>query len=71
LTSFIEPVLQDLLNVRPETLVLALTQFVPDYGLNIGQAAFFRRYGFLSAIVMRVAFYLVWHVAYGNFVCRC
>jgi hypothetical protein len=71
LTSFIEPVLQDLLQVRPETLVLALTQFIPDYGLNFGQAVLFRRYGFPAAIVMRVALYLVWHVAYGNFICRC
>ena len=71
LTSLIEPVLQDLLGIAPETVSLALTQFVPDYALNFGQAALFRRYGFLAAIAMRVVFYLVWHVAYGNFICRC
>ena len=28
------------------------------------QAGFYRRYGFLSAIAVRVAFHMVWHVAY-------
>jgi hypothetical protein len=32
--------------------------------LNMAQAGFFRRYGFLSAIAVRLAFYMVWHVAY-------
>jgi hypothetical protein len=71
LTSFIEPVLQDLVDVRPEMLVLIASQFVPDYALNMGQAVLFRRHGFLAPIIMRVVFYLIWHVAYGNFVCRC
>ena len=71
LTSCVEPYLQDLLDVRPETLFLAITAFIPDYALNMGEAVFFRRYGFLAAIVMRIAFYLVWHVAYGNLICRC
>jgi hypothetical protein len=38
--------------------------FVQDYALNLGQATLFRKYGFLAAIVMRVAFYLVWHILY-------
>ena len=28
------------------------------------QATLFRRYGFVASIVLRVAFYLVWHVTY-------
>jgi hypothetical protein len=71
LTSFIEPALQDLLGMQPETMLLSLTAFLPDYALNFSQAAMFRRSGFLAAIALRVAFYLVWHVAYGNFICRC
>jgi hypothetical protein len=31
----------------------------------------FRRYGFLTSLVPRGAMYLVWHVAYGNFISRC
>jgi hypothetical protein len=34
------------------------------FALNLAQAAFFRKYGFLAAILVRVAFYLVWHVLY-------
>ena len=34
-------------------------------------AVTFRRAGFLAAIVLRVAMYLVWHVAYGTLICAC
>ena len=71
LTSLIEPVQQDLDDVRPETLPMVSTMFALDFALNFSQAMFFRRYGFLASIVVRIAFYLVWHVAYGNLVCHC
>jgi len=71
LTSLIEPIAQDLDDVRPETLAMVSTMFGLDFALNMGQAVTFRRYGFLAAIVVRVAFYLVWHVAYGNLMCHC
>jgi hypothetical protein len=29
------------------------------------------KYNFLAAITARPAFYLVWHVEYGNFICTC
>ncbi len=32
------------------------------------QAVFFRRYGLLAAIFLRLGNYLVWHILYGNFV---
>ena len=54
----------------PDGLPVAAS-FIPDYAFNFVQAAYFRRYGFLSAIVVRLGVYLVWHVIYGNFVCRC
>lgn len=38
--------------------------FLLDYALNLTQAALFRKCGFLAAIVMRVAFYAVWHIVY-------
>jgi uncharacterized membrane protein len=31
---------------------------------NVTQAALFRKYGFLAAIVLRMAFYIVWNVLY-------
>jgi hypothetical protein len=71
LTSLIEPVQQDLDDVRPETLAMVSTMFALDFALNFSQAMFFRRYGFLASIALRMALYLVWHVAYGNLVCHC
>ena len=40
---------------------------VTSYALNFGQATFFRKYGLLAAVLLRVVYYLVWHVLYGNF----
>jgi hypothetical protein len=71
LTSLFEPVTQ-LLDAFDRGLVgLALAQGAPGFALNLSQAVLFRRYGFLAAIVARVAMYLVWHIAYGNFICAC
>ena len=51
--------------------VLVASQFVPDFLLNMTQVVMFRYYGFLASIVVRIGMYLVWHVAYGNFICSC
>ena len=40
---------------------------VHAYAFNFTAAACFRRYGLLAAILVRLAYYLVWHVGYGNF----
>jgi hypothetical protein len=72
LSSLLEPMDQDLRelgNGAPPSAVAAA--FVPDLLLNLAQVVMFRRYGFVAAIATRVVFYMVWHVAYGNFVCGC
>lgn len=72
LTSLIEPATQDLIAFqRSELVAAASVVFVIDYALNFAQAVFFRRSGFFAAILMRVATYAVWHVAYGNYICNC
>ena len=72
LSALIEPATQDLDAFKfGGSVVLVASAFVPDYLLNLAQVVMFRRYGFLAAIFTRVCFYLIWHVAYGNFVCRC
>jgi hypothetical protein len=71
LTSLIEPLSQDLEALRVGAVGLFASQFGYDYGFNLAQAVLFRRYGFLAAIVLRAAQYLVWHVGYGNFLCSC
>ena len=44
--------------------IVAVT-FAQDFALNIAQVYTFRRAGFASSVVLRVAFYLVWHVMWG------
>ncbi len=74
--SLIEPVTQGLgiifLKSSANPMILLLTQFLPyfvtDYPLNLGQAIFFRKYGFLASFAMRLGFYVMWHIGYGNFI---
>jgi hypothetical protein len=40
---------------------------VHSFTLNFTAAVSFRRYGLLAAVLVRLAYYLVWHVGYGNF----
>jgi hypothetical protein len=63
LTSFIEP-LGDL-GLRRYGFGMMAAVFVEDYALNFSQAVLFRKYGFFSAILLRIWFYLIWHVVYG------
>ena len=63
LTSLIEPLTQDM-DLFQFGVVLMASVFLLDYALNLTQAVLFRKYGFLAAIVMRVAFYAVWHIVY-------
>jgi hypothetical protein len=71
LTSALEPLSQDLPALQAGAVLVASTQFVAHYAFNFIQAVLFRRSGFLAAIVVRMAFYLVWHIIYGNLICRC
>jgi hypothetical protein len=63
LTSFIEPLTQDLAAIQLGAVMFAAVM-LKGFGLNFLQAALFRKYGFLAAILMRIAFYMVWHVIY-------
>ncbi len=49
-------------------LTLFLPYFITNYPLNLGQAIFFRRRGLLASWSMRLGFYLLWHIVYGNFI---
>jgi hypothetical protein len=44
----------------PVMIILMLALFAE----NVTQAALFRKYGFLAAIVLRMTFYIVWNVLY-------
>ena len=40
---------------------------VTALSLNFAQVLFYRRYGLVASVLVRQADYLVWHIAYGNF----
>lgn len=65
LTSLIEPLTNTAASqfLTPLALTFVLVQ---AFGSNLLQAAFFRKYGFLAAILLRVAFYVPYHVI-GSF----
>lgn len=63
LTSFIEPLTQDLDAIQLGVVMLAAV-LLKGFGRNFLQATLFRNYGFLAAILMRIAFYMIWHVVY-------
>ncbi len=70
LTSAIEPLSQET-SVLPHGVLLFAGLFGLGYAFNFAQAVFFRRSGFLASIVVRLGYYAVWHILYGDLICRC
>jgi hypothetical protein len=63
LSSALEPFSQTPdLQILPGVLPELLAGFY--LAVNLTQAAFWRKHGFLAAILVRVGFYIVWHVLY-------
>lgn len=60
LTSLIEPLTQSAGTQVLPPLALGFVLF-QQFGTNMIQAAFFRKYGFVAAILVRVAFYIPFH----------
>jgi hypothetical protein len=46
--------------------VLVAGEMIQGYVMNLTQAYLFRRAGFLAALTLRIAYYLVWHVIWGS-----
>lgn len=63
LTSLIEPA--GSIGLMAFSVVAAVSSFCVDFLINLTQAWFMTRAGFVAAVVCRVGLYLVWHVAYG------
>ena len=40
----------------------------PLFIANVVAAYIFRKYGFLAPLVMRLSFYLIWHIIYGGLI---
>ena len=49
------------------TVGMLAAYMVTAISLNLAQVLFYRRYGLVASVLVRQADYLVWHIAYGNF----
>jgi hypothetical protein len=68
--SLLEPVVQTIgmhqMGIISNTLFMAVL-FIFIFAANMLPLYFFRMYGFLSAVVWRLSFYLIWHIIWGGF----
>jgi len=64
LAAAIEPLTQDL--SYPGPAWVAVLVLLSDYALNLAQVSLFRRGGFFATVLLRVSFYLIWHVVWGG-----
>jgi hypothetical protein len=62
IVALIEPCTQDL-NMAGGAAMMAAV-FAEDYALNLGQVFLFKRAGFVAAVLLRVSFYVVWHMVW-------
>ena len=65
--SLIEPLTQDM-DLFQFGVGLMASVFLLDYALNLTQAALFRKYGFLASFMVRMGYYIIWHIAYGSLI---
>lgn len=63
LCAAIEPLTQDLTPSMRALGGVGVLVFALDYLANAAQVVVFRNAGFLAVVTLRIAFYLVWHVA--------
>jgi len=64
LSSLVEPWQQRI----DDTPVLLAYSLGTGFAMNFLQAAYFRRYGFLAALMVRLGHYVLWHVGFGLWV---
>lgn len=63
LTSAIEP--SGSISLYRHSAVAAVPVVSHDFAMNIAQAWFFKKAGIVSALLVRLAYYLLWHIAWG------
>jgi hypothetical protein len=63
--ALVEPVTQSMGNGLAQSPLLVAAFGAQDFVANLLQVRAFKRAGFGATVVFRVAFYLIWHVAYG------
>lgn len=60
LVSLFEPLMQVIALKQHLPLLMGLFGFI--YAVNLTSAYFFRRYGFLANLTMRLSTYIIWHM---------
>ena len=70
-STLFEPLLQGvglfILGGGAITVGMLAAYMVTAIPLNFAQVLFYRRYGLVASVLARQAYYLVWHILYGNF----
>jgi hypothetical protein len=76
LFSFLEPLGQLSGQMTPEVMknfgqffvMMFLPMLLTNYPMGVAQAYLFRRYGFLASFMVRMGYYIIWHILYGSLV---
>lgn len=74
--SFLEPLSQLSGQMTPKVMenfgqffvIMFLPMLLTNYPMGVTQAYLFRRYGFLASFMVRMGYYIIWHIAYGSLV---
>jgi len=76
LFSFLEPLGQLSGQMTPKVMEnfgqFFVTMFLPmlltNYPMGVVQAYLFRKYGFLASFMVRMGYYIIWHIVYGSLI---
>jgi hypothetical protein len=74
--SFLEPLGQLSGQMTPAVMenfgqffvMMFLPMLLTNYPMGVAQAYLFRRYGFLASFMVRMGYYIVWHILYGSLI---
>lgn len=76
LFSFLEPLGQLSGQMTPKVMEnfgqFFVTMFLPmlltNYPMGVAQAYLFRKFGFLASFMVRMGYYIIWHIVYGSLI---
>lgn len=55
-------------NFGPFFVTMFLPMLLTNYPMGVAQAYLFRRYGFLASFMVRMGYYILWHIVYGSLI---
>lgn len=76
LFSFLEPLGQLAGQMTPTVMenfgqffvMMFLPMLLTNYPMNVAQAYLFRKSGFLASFMVRMGYYIIWHIVYGSLI---